>query len=152
MAMLSLRAYAKKYSLNDSTVVRWLANGRLPGSRTRQSWLIPDEPPPPPMLVRASDRTRGGKIKCCTCRTYHDASRYTSATGRKRGRCGDCCQYLSRRAGGRMEIDDILHGRDIEIGVWLEAQPADIAAHREADLIAHAKRIKAMGLAGNGKD
>lgn len=151
--MISTADYSRKYNANRTTVARWASEGRLYGFKQGRCWVVADEPAKQGATTSARDKFSGGKIKCGTCRRRLSRHAYSdSDSGMASGRCIDCTNYLQRKRFGSKTPATISYGLDLEVWRELENMPEEIRRDRAAKMRAHAERIEAMGLAGDGKD
>jgi len=150
--MIPANAYAKKHGLANSTVHSLARRGKIGHRRDGVFLHVDDVPPPTPTKGRSH---RGDAKFCGGCGLWKPLSEYSpSRRVRPGGLCRQCNAHRERvRSGKATSPESISYKREIVAQLELqEAREHSRLREREARIQAHAERIEAMGLCGDGED
>ena len=148
--MLPSNSYASKYNVSNSTVHGWVKTGKMNGAKDGIFLHVEDTPPP----VKQGESFRDGEKRCGFCEQWKPLADYSkSRRERAGGLCRPCNAHRERvRTGGGSSPDTISYKQEVlaQLEV-IEAKKTSRLAERNARVKAHAGRIKAMGLQGDGE-
>ncbi|MGB1100663.1 MAG: hypothetical protein ACPGYS_07115 [Flavobacteriales bacterium] len=149
--MIPANDYARKYGVTNPTVHYWVKTGKVNGMKDGMYLHVEDMLPP----VKQGDSFRGDEKRCGFCRMWKPLTDYSkSRRERAGGLCRPCNAHQERvRTGKGASPDTISYKQEIAAQVEVvEAKKIRRLGERNARIEAHAKRIEARGMSGDGKD
>ena len=149
--MIPATQYAGKYDVHHGTVRDWVKSGRLNGLQDGIWWHVEDVPPPKP---KKGDHIRKGEKFCGACELWHPLESYSPSRRTDGGYCRECCAQNQRIRNGHGSSPEAISYRQEVIARREVAEAVAMGRSRERRrrVMEHAKRIAAMGLAGDGAD
>ena len=158
-SFITASVYAEKYGIGENQARRLFSRGRIDGyvlggdgTPGFGRLFIKDEPV---FATRSEHRYRDGKKRCPSCLSWLDSSLFSpSEFKRTSGPC-QMCARLGANGGKKtkcrieMLISSNNKAAELEKQYVLSDQQR---AEREDQIEAHANRIKAMGLQGDGEE
>lgn len=158
---IATSVYADKYGVNQNAVLRAARAGRIKSYTTREtgggrlgneSVFVEDALGP---WSRVGSPYSGDRKRCSRCMTWLEKRDYApSQYARPKAPCRLCQQAMSRKASGKYsDVDALIDASNKAAEVERQYVLTDEQrSEREERVQAHAARIEAMGLAGDGKD
>lgn len=148
--MIPANDYARKYNITNPTVHYWVKTGKVHGMKDGMFLHVEDMLPP----VKQGESFRDGEKRCGFCEQWKPLSEYSkSRRERAGGLCRPCNAHQERARNGKgLSPDSIGYKQEIDAQLEvIEAKKIRRLGERNARIEAHAKRIKAMGLQGDGE-
>lgn len=150
--MITTTQYAAKYGVTRNTASDRAKRGAIAAQMIGGKWYVADEPVETP---KKGGGFRGNQKFCGGCGMWKGLTLY-SASRRERtgGLCKPCNAHGQRvRQGDGNSPESLSYKQEVKAQVELRDMRAmRLLGERNARIKAHAARIEAMGLCGDGED
>ena len=152
MGMIPARDYGRKYNLTPGQVDYRIRQGKVHATKYGSFWHVADDEP----VDLICGQIRDGKKRCGCCRQWKSLNDFSPSRRQSgSGMCRDCNAHMQRKLkptkAGFISTVSLSYERELAAFEEIERAGRGGNYERRRRVTAHAKRIKAMGLQGDGE-
>lgn len=150
---MAVSEYAAWCEVTDRVVYKWVDDGLLESTEDNCGVMLVERRRITAKYKQGNDRI-GDKKRCGHCCEYLPLSEFSPSHLKVNGRSCRLCIKLSKNnyRGSDFAMDKKIMSENAREAVDRQKLPPGDAAERERRVQAHAARIEAMGLCGDGED